>query len=61
MHAIRAIRQLSAVLLCSAASIAQIAQSKPMPKVVEIRIDPSYAPVIFREGDPQPLFQTSHL
>jgi alpha-L-arabinofuranosidase len=41
MHAICAIRQLSAVLLCSAASIAQIAQSKPMPKVVEIRVDPA--------------------
>jgi alpha-L-arabinofuranosidase len=41
MHAIRAICQVSAVLLCSAASIAQITQSKPMPKVVEIRVDPA--------------------
>src|SRR5580692_2817300 len=41
MSAIRAICQVSAVLLCSAASIAQITQSKPMPKVVEIRVDPT--------------------
>lgn len=41
MPAIRAIRLLSAVLLCSAASIAQITQSKPMPKVVEVRVDPT--------------------
>jgi alpha-N-arabinofuranosidase len=41
MRAIRAICQLSAVLLCSAASIAQITQSKPMPKIVEIRVDPA--------------------
>jgi alpha-N-arabinofuranosidase len=41
MPAIRALRQLSAVLLCSAASIAQITQSKPMPKVVEVRVDPT--------------------
>jgi alpha-N-arabinofuranosidase len=41
MSAIRAICQVSAVLLCSAASMAQITQSKPMPKVVEIRVDPT--------------------
>lgn len=40
MHAIRAFSQFSAVLLCSAASIAQITQSKPMPKVVEVHVDP---------------------
>jgi alpha-N-arabinofuranosidase len=41
VRAIRTICQVSAVLLCSAASIAQITQSKPMPKVVEIRVDPA--------------------
>jgi alpha-N-arabinofuranosidase len=41
MRAIRAICRIAAVLLCTAASIAQITQSKPMPKVVEIRVDPT--------------------
>src|SRR5258707_13434867 len=41
MRAIRAICQLSAVLLCSTASIAQITQSKPMPKVIDIHVDPA--------------------
>jgi alpha-N-arabinofuranosidase len=41
MHAIPAIYQYIAVLLFSTASIAQITQFKPMPKVVEIHVDPA--------------------
>ena len=41
MRAISAISRVSAVLMCSSVLVAQITHSTPMPKVVEIRIDPS--------------------
>jgi alpha-L-arabinofuranosidase len=39
MHVIGYIGPTFAVLLCAASAVAQITQSKPMPKVVEIRVD----------------------